>query len=54
MCICINTEYWPEHCFKNILNNKITPIIPPSFYENRFVTDFKKNAELFNSFFAKQ
>ena len=28
-------------------------IVPPLFYENRFVTDFKKNAELFNSFFAK-
>ena len=24
------------------------------FYENRFVTDFKKRAELFNSFFAQQ
>ena len=36
------------------LNNKKTPIIPPLFYENRFVTDFKKKAELFNSFFAKQ
>ena len=24
------------------------------FNENRFVTDFKKKAELFNSFFAKQ
>ena len=24
------------------------------FYENRFVTDFKKKAELFNPFFAKQ
>ena len=29
-------------------------IIPPLFYENRFVTDFKKKAGLFNSFFAKQ
>ena len=36
------------------LNNKKTPIIPPSFYEDRFVTEFKKKAELFNSFFAKQ
>ena len=24
------------------------------FHENRFVTDFKQKAELFNSFFAKQ
>ena len=36
------------------LNNKKTPIIPPLFYENRFVPDFKKKAELFNSIFAKQ
>ena len=36
------------------LNNKKTPNIPTLFYENRFVTDFKKKAELFNSFFAKQ
>ena len=35
------------------LNNKKTTIIPPLFYENRFVMDFKKKAELFNSFFAK-
>ena len=37
-----------------VLNNKKTPTIPPLFYENRLVTDFKKKAELFNSFFAKQ
>ena len=37
-----------------LLNNKKTPIFPLLFYENRFVTDFKKKAELFNSFFAKQ
>ena len=36
------------------MNTKKTPIIPPLFYENRFVTDFTKKAELFNSFFAKQ
>ena len=36
------------------LNNKKIPIIPPLFYENRFVTDFAKQAELFNSLFAKQ
>ena len=37
-----------------LLNNKKTPIVPPLFYENRFVADFKKKAELFNSFFSKQ
>ena len=36
------------------MNNKKTPIIPPLFYENRFITDFEKKTELFNSFFAKQ
>ena len=30
------------------------PLIPPWFHENKFVTDFKKKAELFNAFFAKQ
>ena len=35
------------------LNNKKSPIIPPLFYENMIVTNFKKKAELFNSFFAK-
>ena len=44
--------YWS--ILKMFLNNKKTLIIPPLFYENRFVTDFKKKAELFNSFFAKQ
>ena len=40
--------YWS--ILKIFLNNKKPPIIPPLFYENRFVTDFKKKAELFNSF----
>ena len=44
--------YWS--IFKMFLNKKKTPIIPPLFYENRFVPDFKKKAKLFNSFFAKQ
>ena len=35
-------------------NNKKIPCIPPIFHENRFVTNFKEKAELFNSFFAKQ
>ena len=29
-------------------------VIPPIFHNNKFVTDFKEKAELFNSFFAKQ
>ena len=34
--------------------SKKIPIIPPLFYENRFVTDFKEKAQLFNIFFSKQ
>ena len=30
------------------------PIIPPLYHKNEFVIDFKKKAELFNSFFADQ
>ena len=44
--------YWS--ILKTFLNNKKVPIIPPLFRENEFVTDFKKKAELFDSFFAKQ
>ena len=41
----INTQnnskvYWS--LLKIFLNNKKTPIIPPLFYENRFITDFKE------------
>ena len=36
------------------LNNIKIPNILPLFHENKFVTDFKENAELFNAFFAKQ
>ena len=36
------------------LNNRKTPLIPLLHYDNRFITDFKEKAELFNSFFYKQ
>ena len=39
---------------KIFLNNKRIPLIPPLFHENRFITDFKEKAELFNSFFSNQ
>ena len=35
-------------------NKKIIQTIPPLFHGNEYVTDFKKKAELFHSFFAKQ
>ena len=39
---------------KFFLNNRKILVISPLFHNNKFVTDFKKKAELFNSFFAKQ
>ena len=48
-----NSEvYW--FLLKVLLNNKKILIIPPLFYENRFITDFKETAQLFNIFFSKQ
>ena len=44
--------YWS--IIKSFLNNKKIPLIPPLFYANRFITNFKEKAELFNSFFADQ
>ena len=44
--------YWS--IFQLLLNNKKIPCIPPLFHQNKHVTDFKKKAELFNCFFAKQ
>ena len=36
-----------------IIKKKI-PLIPPLFYGNEYVTDFKKKAELFDSFVVKK
>ena len=44
--------YWS--ILKTLLNNKKNPCIPPLIHQGKYVTDFKKKAELFNSFFAKQ
>ena len=44
--------YWT--LLKIFLNNRKIPVIPPLFHNNKFVTDFKEKAELFNSLFAKQ
>ena len=44
--------YWS--ILKTLLNNKKIPCIPPLLQDNKYVTDFKKKAELFNLLFAKQ
>ena len=38
--------YWS--LLTRLLNNKKIPLIPPLFHENKFLTDFKEKAELFN------
>ena len=48
----ITKVYWT--LLKRFFNNKKIPVIPPLFHENEYVTDFKKKAELFIFFFAKQ
>ena len=40
--------YWS--LFKIFLNNNNIPIIPPVYHKNEYVTDFKKNVELFKLF----
>ena len=44
--------YWA--LLKIFLNNCKIPVILPLLHNNKFIVDFKKKAELFNSFFAKQ
>ena len=44
--------YWSV--LKSFHNNKKIPCIPPIFHENKFVTNFKEQAELFNFFSARQ
>ena len=39
---------------KIFLSNKKVQLIPHLYFENRFITDFKEMAELFNCFFSKQ
>ena len=47
----ICTAYWS---LLRCLLNKNIPLIPPLFQRNKFVTDFKEKAELFNSHIATQ
>ena len=44
--------YWS--LLKTLLNNKEIPCIPAVLEDNKYVRDFKKKAELFDLFFAKQ
>ena len=44
--------YWS--ILKIFLIDKKIPCIQPLFEINEYITDFKKTAELFNSFFANQ
>ena len=37
-----------------IKQTKKIPCVPPLFHQDKYVTDFKRKTELFNSFFAKQ
>ena len=39
---------------KTMLNNKNVPCIPPIFHDNKFVTDFTKKVNVFNSFLTKR
>ena len=44
--------YWS--LLKLVINNKKKPVIPPLFYENRFIRDFKGKDQFLNIFFPKQ
>ena len=45
-------SYW--FISKTFLNNKKIPCFPRSFHDDKFITNFKEKAEIFNNFFAKQ
>ena len=45
-------SYWS--IFKTFLNNKKVPCIPRLLHDDKFITNFKEKAEIFNNFFAKQ
>ena len=46
------TSYWSIS--KSFLNNKKIPCIPPLLHDDKFITNSKEKAEIFNNFFAKQ
>ena len=45
-------SYWS--ILKTFLNNKKIPCIPPLLHQDKFDTDFKEKANIFNNFFANQ
>ena len=45
-------SYWS--ILKTFLNNKKILCIPPLLHQDKFVTDFKEKANIFNNFFADQ
>ena len=44
--------YWS--ILKTILNNKKIPCIPTIYHNNKYFTDFKQKAQIFNDIFTKQ
>ena len=44
--------YWS--IINRFLNNKKIPIIPPVLFEGKLISDFEKNAEIFNNHFASR
>ena len=50
--LTIPKAYWS--ILKTFSNNKKIPCILPLFHENKFITDYKEKAELFNHFFQNQ
>ena len=48
----ISKAYWS--ILKIFLNNKKIPCISPVYHNNNYIIDFKKKAQIFNDFFAKQ
>ena len=44
--------YWS--ILKSLLTGEKVPWIPPIFRDNKFITEFREKAALFNSFFANQ
>ena len=49
---CRQKVFWSS--YKRLLNNKKNTNIPPIFDNGTLVSNFKKKAEIFNQYFAKQ